>query len=218
VASERVHELAAAYALGALDPAERRAFDEHLAGCEACRETVASLEQAAVSLAYAADGPEPPVELRERILQSARAERPKVVPLRQRWSPLQIAAVAAAACLVFGLGLWSTLGQGGGTLFPGPQRIALSGARGQLIIGRSGTAFLELTSLAPAPAGRAYEVWVIRSGHPVRAGVFARGGRDVIVELERKVPGDSTVAVTMERAGGVSQPTGKPLFSASVPA
>src|SRR5207245_10950841 len=120
--------------------------------------------------------------------------RPKVVARRQRWSPLQIAAVVAAACLVFGLGLWATLGQGGGTLFPGPQRIALDGAQGQLIIGRSGTAFLELTSLAPAPAGRAYEVWVIRSGHPVRAGVFARGGRDVIVELERKARGGAAWA------------------------
>ena len=36
------HEQAAAYALDALDPDERRAFEAHLDGCARCREEVAS--------------------------------------------------------------------------------------------------------------------------------------------------------------------------------
>jgi len=32
-----IHELTAGYALDALDPDERRAYEAHLAGCERCR-------------------------------------------------------------------------------------------------------------------------------------------------------------------------------------
>ena len=33
-----IHELSAAYALDALDPAEEREFEQHLRTCEQCRE------------------------------------------------------------------------------------------------------------------------------------------------------------------------------------
>ena len=36
---------AAAYVLGALEPAEAEAFRRHIAECEACREEVAAYEQ-----------------------------------------------------------------------------------------------------------------------------------------------------------------------------
>ncbi len=39
----RYEEWDAAYVLGALSPAERREFEDHLAGCEACRASVAEL-------------------------------------------------------------------------------------------------------------------------------------------------------------------------------
>src|SRR6478609_2832839 len=50
--------------------------------------------------------PAPPAALRGRILEAARAERPNVVPLRQRlFVPVSaVAAVAAVAALA--LGLW----------------------------------------------------------------------------------------------------------------
>ena len=41
--TDSIHDLSAAYALDALDDDERRAFEEHLAGCERCREEVAAL-------------------------------------------------------------------------------------------------------------------------------------------------------------------------------
>ncbi|WP_420111056.1 anti-sigma factor family protein [Pseudactinotalea sp.] len=40
---DEYREWDAAYVLGALSPAERREFERHLAGCEACREAVAEL-------------------------------------------------------------------------------------------------------------------------------------------------------------------------------
>jgi len=44
------NELTAAYALDALDDADVRSFEEHLAGCSACQADVASLSATAVAL------------------------------------------------------------------------------------------------------------------------------------------------------------------------
>ena len=104
------HSFAAAYALHALDDAEEREFEQHLAGCDRCRRELAGLREAAAALAYAPEGPAPPPELRQRILEQARAERPNVVPLEPRrtqaWAiPAAIAAVAA--CAAIGLGIWA---------------------------------------------------------------------------------------------------------------
>jgi anti-sigma-K factor RskA len=210
-----IHELAAGYALDALDPDERAAFDAHLEGCAECRETVAALAGAATSLAYAVEGPAPPPELRGRILTAARAERGDVVPLRRRWAPEWAAAVAAAAALALGLGLWATLTPGGSEGGE-PHIVALQGAEGSLSVGTSGRAFLTVSGLRPAPAGKTYEIWVIEKGAPLPAGLFSRGGR-VIVPVQRRVPPGATVAVTLEQAGGADSPRGDVLFSATVP-
>jgi len=215
---ESTHELAAGYALGALDDDDRRAFDEHLASCESCREELVSLEDAAAALAFAEEGPEPPTALRERLLAAVHEEAEKVVPItRRRWRVPSAAALAAAACLALGLGLWATLGPGGSRARE-PQKLALSGAAGTLEVSRTGHATLTVNRLGSPPAGKTYEAWVIRNGNPEPAGLFARGGRKVSFELRKTVPKGSTVAVTLERAGGVPKPTGKPLFSVTVTA
>jgi anti-sigma-K factor RskA len=64
----------------------------------------------------------------------------------------------------------------------------------------------------PAPAGKTYEAWVIQGDRPVPAGTFAGGGQ-VAFPLTRKVPDGAIVAVTLERAGGVEQPTTDPVFA-----
>jgi anti-sigma-K factor RskA len=71
-------ETAAAYALDALDPAERREFEALLARSpEAVRE-VAELKQVVSLMAYAAPAVAPPPALRERVLAEARRVRPIV--------------------------------------------------------------------------------------------------------------------------------------------
>ena len=57
---ESLHELAAGYALDALDDDERVAFEQHLAECEQCAADVLAFRETAALLAYAAEGPEPP--------------------------------------------------------------------------------------------------------------------------------------------------------------
>ena len=92
------HELSAAYALDALDGDELKAYEAHLAGCERCRADVASFRETAGALAYDVDLPPVPETLERRILESARAERPNVVPLPRRWAiPAAALSVASAA-------------------------------------------------------------------------------------------------------------------------
>jgi anti-sigma-K factor RskA len=66
----------AVQALGALEGAEARELEAHLATCAECLAEAASWQDVAASLAYAAPPAAPPAALRSRILESVRAEGP----------------------------------------------------------------------------------------------------------------------------------------------
>src|SRR4051794_32148237 len=103
------HANVAPYALDALDPQDEREFEQHLASCERCRDELAALREAAAGLAYGAAGPAPPPELKLRILDQARTERPNVtsLPARRRWAAPLAAAAAVAAAVALGVGVWA---------------------------------------------------------------------------------------------------------------
>lgn len=229
-----VHELTAAYALHALDEDEREAYEAHLGRCEQCRAELAQLGETAVALAWGVESPAPPPALRDRILRAAALERENVVPLpvRRMWVPRATAAAAAvAACVAVGLGVWAaTLSHSldkersaraaeaqAMQIYsdPAAKRVSLSGGRGTVAVDRSGRGVLVVRELPAAPADRTYEAWVIPHGSkPIRAGTFAGGGSITVVPLEQPVPAGSVVAATVEPAGGVDAPTGKPVVSA----
>jgi anti-sigma-K factor RskA len=208
------HSLVAPYALDALDQQDERDFEEHLASCESCREELARLREAATSLAYAAPGPAPPPELKARLLDRARAERPNVVslPRRRSWTAPLAAVAAVAAAAAIGLGVWgatrptgsdpfaAVLAKQGSTLVP-------MGERGALAVAPDGSAAIAL-SAPDAPAGKTYEAWVIRNGTPQRAGLLT--GTSTL-RIQRPVSRGAVVAVTLERAGGVDRPTTRPV-------
>jgi anti-sigma-K factor RskA len=158
----------------------------------------------------------PQDELPDNVARDAR--RTNVVPLRprmQRPGAYLAAGLAIAACLVIGLGLWNVslhnqLGDSRQALRTAP----LQGANGSVVIGAGSNGVLVVSNLATAPAGKTYEAWVIQDSAPVPAGTFDGGGT-VAVRLERPVPGGAVVAVTVERAGGVDQPTSKPIITSS---
>jgi anti-sigma factor RsiW len=221
-----MHDLTAAYALDALDADESRDYEEHLATCETCRAQLAQLGGAASALAFAVHSPAPPDELRTRILDAARAERPNVVPLRPRWVAATTAIAAVAAIAAIGFGIWAaTLSSSLDRERSARQKIErlladpnsttrpISGkATGTLVVSSRGEAALILSRLAHAPSGKTYEAWVIANGKPQRAGTFAGGGVTSLV-LERNVPTGAQVAVTLERRPGVDKPTGQILLS-----
>jgi len=211
MAQPELHDLAAAYALNALDPEDRWTYERHLDTCDDCREEVASLREGAAQLAYAQEGPAPRPELRERILRAAREERPPdVVPFRRWLFPVTAVAAVAASFAAIGLGLWANSlrdNQGGG------QRVvAVNGAPGQLIV--SGAQAKLVVCFDEAPANKTYEAWVIDGKTPRPAGLFAGGCRTVT--LTHPVQDGSTVAVTLENEGGAETPHGDILASASV--
>jgi anti-sigma-K factor RskA len=206
-----IHELSAAYALDALDGDERREFEEHLPRCAECRQDVASFQEAASTLAYQVEVAPPPPALKDRILEQARHERSNVVPFRRRWALPAAATVAAvAACAAIGLGIWATSLHN--ELGRRPEAVPITGASGSVIVTPGNEATLVVKDLAPAPAGKTYEAWVIQDDKPVPAGTFVGGGQ-VAFPLTRKVPEGAIVAVTLERAGGVDQPTTDPVFA-----
>lgn len=102
-----------AYVLGALDPEERRRFEEHLDGCALCTAELAEFAGIPAQLDRVRPEDLPPVavtpspELFERISAAAR-RRPDVVPRRRRW--LLVGAAVLALLLGAGAGavVWAT--------------------------------------------------------------------------------------------------------------
>jgi len=226
-----IHELTAGYALDALDPEERRAYEAHLSDCEQCREELTSFWQTTEALAVAASGPTPSPDLRDRVLAGAQAERQVVVPFEsRRWSVRAVAAVAAVAAVVaLGVGLWASdlsneLDETRAALErerataailvdPGARTVALQAGEGRLVVDPTGQAVLVLEGLDPAPAGKTYEMWIIEDDKPARAGLFAgRDGTD-IVPLDGTVAEGNVVAVTVENEGGVDAPKSPPIVA-----
>ena len=209
-----IHELSAAYALDALSAEERQEFEQHLAHCEECRETVAAFHDTAASLAHGVEAQQPPPELRARLLEQARGERGNVVQFRPRWTvraTSAVAAVAAVAAIAFGIWAATLHNQLGDR----PEAFRLEGANGQLVVTPERDAALIVDDLAPAPTGKIYEAWVIEGETPEPAGTFAGGGTQTAFALTRTVPEGATVAVTLEPEGGSESPTGDVQFSAS---
>jgi len=229
-----LHELTAAYALEALEPEERDAFEAHLASCERCQEELASFWEVTGALAFAATGPAPSDALRDRILESVRAEPQHVVPLesrRRRLTPVLGAVTAVAAVVAIGLGIYAVslnselddtrtaLAQQQTTAAiladPSATTVALQAGEGRLVVASGGDAVLVLDGVEQAPSGKTYQVWIVQGQTPTSAGLF-RGtdGTDVVPVAGKVQPGE-VVAVTLEPAGGSAAPTTTPLAASN---
>ena len=119
-----LHALAGAYALNALDGAERDRFERHLRGCRACESEVRGFAATATALAMATAA-EPPPGLKQRVLaaaavtrqspptvaKAAARRRPHTSAPRRAWLPrLALSAAAAglvAAAVLGGVTVWT---------------------------------------------------------------------------------------------------------------
>ena len=229
-----IHELTAGYALDALDPEERVAYEAHLAGCASCREELSAFLETTEALAVATSGPVPDTELRDRILGAARAEPQVVVPLeprRRRLAPALAVAAGLAAVVAIALGLWaarlsSDLDRTRSALErqrsaaavladPAAKKVSLSAGEGRLLVDGTGRAVLVLGGLDAAPPGKTYETWIIAGGKPTPAGLFPGGNRVDVVGVDGVVAPGDVVAVTIERDGGATKPSSTPIVASS---
>lgn len=232
-----LHELIAGYALDALDDADRVIVEELLATSEEAREELRSFADVASALAVGATGAAPSAGLRDRIVESARAERQVVVPLahragRARLAPTLAAATALAAVVALALGIWGLSlshdlndtrealsherSVGGVLSDPTARSVGLSSNDGRLVIASRGQAVLIFNRIAAAPPGKAYQIWVLKNGAAKAAGYFSGGSGRAVVPVEVPVDVGNFVAVTVENAGGVTRPTTEPFVTSSM--
>src|SRR5215470_12618886 len=88
--------------------------------------------------------------------------------------------------------------------------------KGKVFVNPAQGVLLVASNLQPAPAGKAYEMWVIpKGGSPQPAGMFQSGADGTAMHMRRgRVdPNADLVAVTMEDAAGSDRPTTTPLFA-----
>jgi len=225
---DRWQDASAAYVLGALDEAERAAFEDHLAGCPACREEVDDLLPAANALPMSVEPVDPPPSLKARIMAEVEreasllaaagpeADRPVPAPARGRRLPWRMPRLAPAAVAAALLVLGVAIGIGVATFRGAPERTVaaqVSGAPGATVEievndeeGR-----LMARGLPAPPSGRVYQVWLKRAGHAAEptAALFvpSRDGA-ATASVPGSMKGVDQVMITDEPDGGSPQPTG----------
>ena len=224
------HELSAAYALDALDGDELEAYEAHLAGCERCRGDVVSFWATASALAYDVDLLPLPETLEHRIISAARAERPNVVPLRQRLVIPAATLGAAAAVAAIAIGIWAIRLSNSLDhqkqirkdqkalidILSDCSKTPTQGSSGAVCVAPTEKAVLIADSLPAASTDKTYEAWVITGKRVQPAGLFRGGAGRKYVLLAEPVRAGTKVAVTLERRAGVSAPTTAILLQAEV--
>jgi hypothetical protein len=214
----------AAYALGALEPAEADAFRRHLQSCPVCPEELAAFQQVVDTIAATTPPRPAPRALRARIMRAVEDE-PRLhasSPRRRRSSRLRVALprpaltlpAGALALAVAAVAVVLALGSGGSSRTVAAQ---VTG-RGEATVHVSdGHAQLVVHDFPAAPRGHIYEVWLERgSGTPQPTtalfGVTRTG--DASVDVPGSLHGVSHVLVTAEPAGGTRVPTTTPVIDA----
>jgi anti-sigma-K factor RskA len=218
---------AAAYVLGALEPAEAEAFRAHMETCAICRDEVEAFGVVVQALPLAAPQQPLPKGLKRRVMRDVRRE-PKPVHVRQprmgwrlsaaRVMPRTALAGFAAVAIVVAAGITGleATGSGAGRVITA-QVSGVSGSAELKVLNGHGE--LVVRHLTRPGSGKVYEVWVKRANaKPVPASVLfsvsASGNADV--SLPKSLHGVSVVMVTSEPLGGSPVPTHTPVITAQL--
>jgi len=224
---EEFEELSGAYAIGALPDDERLDADGHLASCEKHPE-VAELFAVANSLALAAPEMEPPVRLKARLMEAIAESEPvqqRSAPIRTprrslgeiisgwfRNARLGYGLAAAMTVLVVGLLAWNVSLQSeddSGSTFV----IQMTGQIGGEVVYEADqkVVFMKLQGVDQLPPDKVYEVWGLDDGRATALGVVAPTNGEVKAAMEFDADTYDAIAVTIEQAPGVDQPTTDPI-------
>ena len=239
-----VHALTGAYACDALEPAERAAFEEHLALCPTCRQEVAELRETVARLAMAT-AEEPPPRLKtavdaqiDRIRQLApatpapaprRDRRPWTLTARLGWGAATALAAVTALLGVHIADQQNRLDQAHRQTAAMSALLTAPDARaGTAAVRTGGTATvlasrtrdeaaITVTGLTAVPPGHTYQLWMIGPTGIHSAGLLptAHGTSDPVIAHHL---GDAqTIGLTVEPATGSPQPTTTPVLLLPMP-
>jgi hypothetical protein len=243
-----LHSLTGVYVLDAVEGPERDAFEHHLRRCGPCDNEVRSLAATATALAMAAAETAPaglrsrvlaatavtrqlpPVPAEAESRRPRRVASPPWVP----WLATGLAAACLAVAAVFGVAdisaqhkLDANQAQDraiAAVLAAPDARIASRptsrGGTATVVVSRAEHAMLVTTSGLPAlSSSKVYQLWFIGPHATRSAGLLppASAGRTAPVLALGLQAGDE-VGMTVEPAGGTSQPTTKPILLMSLPA
>ncbi len=239
-ANESVHALSGAYVVDALDDEERKTFERHLPGCLDCQEEVASLREAAVTMADAV-AVEPPASLRASLLaeistvrqlppetkpaDAGRSTGATVLPFRSRRFRLASLAAAAAVAAAVTVGIaWQPWSQQETTQLTAADQVLSAGDAQKVSIDfkdgstasvyrsvSKGRAVILTTDMAAPPEGKVYEIWFrTPDGEMVPAGLMPKAPDNKVL-LEGNAARATGVGITIEPEGGSKQPTSDPI-------
>ncbi len=224
-----LHTLSGAYALNALSAEEAAEFSTHLEQCPSCRQEVQELQDVAARLG-AVEATPPPAALKDRILAAADQQPqlpPKVTPIEQARSRRWVARVSSAAAAVVLLAAavlgitrpWqsdsTTVAAPVSQVFEAPDahtatvttanggrlRVATSAERGEMAVETRGLPKLE---------HRTYQMWAVRNDRATSVGLID----DLKAGKVMPIPAaGTTVAITVEPAGGSKRPTGRTIVT-----
>ncbi len=222
----------AAYALGALEPAEASELEDHLEDCERCRSELRWLAPAVQVLPEDVERAEPPRRLRESVMAEVRADAKREAATsgsRQRsgwlsririgsfgWRPVAALAVVALALVAVAGYEIGNEDSGGGSGNPLETREDTGLVARMVPEGDGGT--LELANVRELPNDRVLEAWVQREGEVEAVpALFVPDHEGRASTRIADMEGVETVMVTSEPEGGSESPTSDPLVTMPIP-
>ena len=230
-----VLEFIPAYALGSLEDDEARLVAEHLAGCYLCRKELETYQDLADQLLWGLPEVMPPTELKPRLMERVQGLKEKQAPKPAGWRlPGRLLPVGALAGLllviilaVSNAVLWMKATNAEVITGPlGMRAIALQnteaapGASGFVVIGADGkNGVLVVDKLPALGETQEYQVWLTRDSTETSGAVFAvdeDGYRGMRLVAPESLLTYSSVNVTIEPAGGSTNPTGPQVLSGSL--
>jgi hypothetical protein len=153
------------------------------------------------------------------LASAAQPERPEPRKPRARRLQWPAGAVAALACSMalagFGAGALVFAGDGERTV---PMQSQIQEASAELEVGED-NATLVVNGLPPAPAGKAYMVWLKRPGQdpePTSALFTPRSDGSATASVPGDLEGVENVLVNTEPLAGATQPTSAPVLTATL--
>lgn len=237
-----VDELAAAYALGAVEADEERGISKHLATCDSPHTEARSMIEAALLVPASLEPETVSAGLRGRLMATIAdtpqdhrvpARRPVAVPEmaaepRRPWwqmAPLPSALAAVAVAAAIGIGAWNVslttqLADRDAAIRAVASADAIFAAEGTAgsgwVIESGDQAMFMAEDLLDLPPDQLYELWLIDGDNaPVAVGTLADTDGLALVTLERALDAATTFAITVE-SERVDAPTSDPVLIASL--